>query len=140
MPQDLRPGTVRRQAWPDTAANDNVSSGPLPSSVLPPDARAIIETMPVATNQSGRARSTQWRLRFAPRSRPFVDPLTGWTGGCDPLAHVVLRFPSLEAAELYCRLQQLRFEVRWPTQLQRSLPTAAIKPDSCNNKERTRHA
>jgi len=92
MARNLRPGPVRRQARPDTAANDNISSGPLPSSVLPPDARAIIETVPVATNQSGRARSTQWRLCFAPRSRPFIDPLTGWTGGYDPLVYVVLRF------------------------------------------------
>lgn len=112
--RDQRPGPVRYEAPPAAAANDNVSLGPAPSSALPPDARAIIEPVPIATNQSGRAHCNQWRLRFAARARPFVDPLTGWTGGCDPLVHVVLRFPSLEAAELYCRLQQVPCEVRGP--------------------------
>lgn len=101
------------------AANDNSVRAPAPSSALPPDALAIVEPVPVAINQGGRRQRGKWRLRFAARARPFVDPLTGWTGGCDPLAHLELRFPSREAAELYCRRQQLRFEVRgrasaWP--------------------------
>ncbi len=114
LARDLRPGPARRGTRPIQAANDNGLARPAWSSALPPYARAIIEPVAIATNQGGRAHRDQWRLRFAPRSLPFVDPLTGWTGGCDPLAHVVLRFPSLEAAELYCRLQQLPFEVRGP--------------------------
>lgn len=127
LARDLRPGPAGREARPEPAANDNGAPGPHPSSALPADALAIIEPTPIATTQSGRARCAHWRLRFAPRSRPFVDPLTGWTGGYDPLAHLVLRFPSLEAAEHYCRLQQLRFEVRRPAS--RSAPMMTIKPD-----------
>jgi hypothetical protein len=118
MARDQRPGPVERHTRSKPAANDNGVYAPHPSSALPPDALAIIEPVPVATNQSGRAYRDQWRLRFAARARPFVDPLTGWTGGGDPLAHVVLRFPSLDAAECYCHLQQLRFEVRRPAQAQ----------------------
>lgn len=103
-------------------ANDNECvcldpGGPAPSSqlrssALPPDAEAVIEPVPVATNQSGRARAGEWRLRFKPRRAPTVDPLTGWTGGADPLAHVTLRFPSREAAERFCTRQGIRFDAR----------------------------
>ncbi len=140
MARDRRPGPVRRKARPALAANDNDLPGPAPSSALPPDALAIIEPAPIPSNQGGRAHCHRWRLRFAPRSRSFVDPLTGWTGGCDPLAHVVLRFPSLETAERYCHLQQLRFEVRQPA------PRGAFdniddqRIDPVISKERTRNA
>lgn len=114
------------------AANDNGT--PAPASALPPDALAIIEPVPVATNQSGRAQRGKWRLRFAARARPFVDPLTGWNGGCDPLAHLELRFPRREAAELYCRGQQLRFEVRGRA------PAWPATPSLSTSKERTTDA
>lgn len=139
MARDLRPGPVRREARPETAANDNGVPRPHPSSALPPDALAIIEPTPIATNQSGRARRDRWRLRFAARARSFVDPLTGWTGGSDPLAHLVLRFPTLEAAERYCRLQHLRFEVLQPAS--RSARAMPIRPDPFGeHQERSRHA
>ncbi|WP_237241396.1 MULTISPECIES: NADH dehydrogenase ubiquinone Fe-S protein 4 [Sphingomonadaceae] len=72
---------------------------------------AIIEPMPIATNQGGRARRGQWRVRFEPRCPPFIDPLTGWTGGRDPLAHVELRFQDRGAAERYCRSTGLIFRL-----------------------------
>ncbi len=111
---ELRPAhtSASGAAW---AANDNAVRTPALASALPPDALAIIEPVPVATNQGGRAQRGKWRLRFAERARPFVDPLTGWTGGCDPLAHVELRFPSLAAAEHHCHGQQLRFNLRGRT-------------------------
>ncbi|HEY0959214.1 MAG TPA: NADH dehydrogenase ubiquinone Fe-S protein 4 [Novosphingobium sp.] len=95
------------------AANDNrPRSGPSSTSALPSDALAIIEPVPIAVNQAGRARANRWRLRFAERWRPRVDPLTGWTGGGDPLAQIELRFPDLEAAERYCRREGVPFERR----------------------------
>jgi hypothetical protein len=127
MARDLRPGLIQYEARSKPAANDNGVHAPRSSSALPSGALAIIEPTLIATIQSGRARRNQWRLRFAAQARPFVDPLTGWTGGSDPLAHVVLRFPSLETAELYCRLQQLRFEVRRPGGAPRSAPIATVK-------------
>jgi hypothetical protein len=112
------PGALRSQG----EANDNervrlVPGGPAPSaaigsSALPPDAEAVIEPAPVATNQSGRARAGEWRLWFKPRHAPTIDPLTGWTGGVDPLAHVTLRFPSREAAEQFCTRQGIKFDAR----------------------------
>jgi hypothetical protein len=103
------------------AANDNNASK-APSALdtdwrryaraLPPDAFAIIEPDPLGSRLGGRAREGRWRLRFRERYRWFVDPLTGWTGGCDPLAHLTLEFPSRETAESYCLRQGLPFEVR----------------------------
>ena len=66
-------------------ANDNVASevsSPFDTawrryaSALPTDAFAIIEPDPLAGRSGGRAREGRWRLRFRPRSRPFVDPLS----------------------------------------------------------------
>ncbi|WP_415640344.1 NADH dehydrogenase ubiquinone Fe-S protein 4 [Sphingomonas paucimobilis] len=90
-------------------------------SSLPEDARAVIEPLPTATNQGGRARKNQWRLRFQQRKKPFVDWLMGWTGGEDPLVHIDLRFPSREAAIRYCERLDLPYEVHEP-------PPATITP------------
>lgn len=91
-------------------ANDN-HAGPCASSALPSDAHAVIEPVPLAINQGGRGRRGQWRVRFVPRWRPVADPLTGWTGGGDPLETIELRFPDLETAADYCRRQGLEFSI-----------------------------
>lgn len=83
-------------------------------SVLPEDARAIIEPMPTATNLIGRARKGQWRLHFPQRKKPFVDWLTGWSGGEDPLVQIELRFPTREAAERYCERLNLPCSIHKP--------------------------
>jgi hypothetical protein len=57
------------------------------------------------------AQCCQWVLDFEPRWRQELDPLMGWSGGGDPLAHVSLRFPSCEAAIAYAQRQGLAFEV-----------------------------
>src|SRR3546814_14982257 len=71
-------------------ANDN-HTGPDPSSALPREACAMIEPVLPATNQGGRGRREQWKVRFAPRWRPVADPLTGWAGGGAPLETIELR-------------------------------------------------
>src|SRR5260221_3369647 len=58
---------------------------------------------------SGNARSRDWKLRFEPRSRPFIEPLMGWTGCDDTLSQVELTFPSATAAIAYARRQGLRY-------------------------------
>lgn len=105
-------------------------------SCLPEDAVAIIEPDPLS-GHPGRARRHRWRIRFRARSRPFADPLTGWTGGTDPLANLVLDFPTREAAERYCRRLALAFESR-PTPKQRPIKPAlqafeeqALRPLCC---------
>lgn len=115
--RDLGPGPSLQPGgtWRETralAANDNRRSGPSHASALPSDAFAIIEPVPMPVNQAGRAQEGTWRLRFAERWRPRIDPLTGWTGGGDPLAQIELRFPDREAAERYCRREGVPFELR----------------------------
>lgn len=115
-----RPDGLARDFGSGPFANDN-HGGPCASSALPLEAQAVIEPVPLATNQGGRSRRGQWRVRFAPRWRPVADPLTGWTGGGDPLETIELRFPNLEAAANYCQRQGLRFSVHGATRRQRPL-------------------
>lgn len=100
------------------SANDN-HAGPSGSSALPSNARATVEPVPPATSQGGRARRGQWRVRFAPRWQPEADPLTGWSGGGDPLGTIELRFADLDTASDYCRRQGLEFSVRGAAPVQR---------------------
>jgi hypothetical protein len=88
--------------------------------MLPTDAWAIIEPVPFGVNQSGRANANQWRLRFGPRWNPKADPLTGWTGGSDPLVQMELRFANRDAAELYCRRANIPFEIRGSSDVRRA--------------------
>lgn len=108
------------QVVPAVAANDNQWPAEHRICALPSDARAIIEPLPIGTNRAGRAQASRWRLRFAPRWRPKADPLSSWTGGGDPLAQVELRFATPHAAERYCRIQGIPFEIRDPAGIRRS--------------------
>lgn len=127
--RDFGPGPSLRiamaEGMPAVAANDNQPPAAHRMSALPPDARAIIESLPVGINQAGRAHASRWRLRFAPRWRPEPDPLTGWTGGGDPLTQVELRFASRSAAERYCRSEGIPFEIRGLAGLRRA-PTPSL--------------
>jgi len=136
--RDFGPGPSQQpapaQAAPAVAANDNHACIAHRASTLPPDARAIIEPMPFGINQSGRARASLWRLRFAPRWRAGADPLTGWTGGGDPLAQVELRFADLDAAERYCRHVGVPFEIRGSAMSRQSITsclTSEAPPRLC---------
>ncbi|WP_188236633.1 NADH dehydrogenase ubiquinone Fe-S protein 4 [Sphingopyxis sp. LK2115] len=81
--------------------------------LIPDDVRAIVEPVPRrASSTSGRRFRDRWRVRFVPRWAPSIDPLTGWTGGGDPLATVELQFASRRSAELYCRRAGIPFESR----------------------------
>lgn len=101
-----------RDFSPGPSANDNAL---VAGSALPLDARAIVEPVPIATNQGGRAGHGRWRVRFQPRWGPSADPLTGWTGGGDPLDTIQLRFPDRLSAEAYCRRQGLAFRCHGET-------------------------
>lgn len=99
-----RPDGLARDFGSGPIANDN-HAGPDASSALPPDAQAVIEPVPRATDRGGRGWRGQGRVRFAPRWRPVADPLTGWTGGGDPLETIELSFSDMETAADYCRRQ-----------------------------------
>nr|WP_120218748.1 NADH dehydrogenase ubiquinone Fe-S protein 4 [Sphingopyxis sp. FD7] len=93
---------------------------------IPDDVRAIVEPVPwLASSGSGRRFRDRWRVRFAPRWAPSIDPLTGWTGGGDPLATVELHFASRRSAEAYCRRAGIPFKSRGAPP---SLPRAAKLP------------
>ena len=76
-------------------------------AAFPPGTRTMIRRRDRPVNQIGRARQDEWLLRFDPQSRLFVDPLTGWTGGSDPLRHVELSFATLEQAIRYAERHAL---------------------------------
>lgn len=82
------------------------------TSTLPRDARAIIEREPRSMPQSAPAHRRGWRLRFDRRLPHGVDPLTGWTTGADPVAHLNLRFPDVASAIRYAERHDLPYEVR----------------------------
>lgn len=51
--------------------------------------------------QSGKARTSQWVLEFAPAEARKADPLMGWAGSADTQVQVKLDFPSLADAQAY---------------------------------------
>jgi hypothetical protein len=106
----MREATTNQQ--PDARRNYVGPSVARVSSAIPEDARAIIEREARPVNQSGRARDRGWRLRFDRRVPNGVDPLTGWTTGADPLAHVSLRFPDPASAIRYAERHDLPYEIR----------------------------
>lgn len=120
-----RPDDLARDFGSGPPANDN-HTGPSASSALPPDARAVIEPVPRATNQGGLGGRGQWRVRFAPRWRPVADPLTGWTGGGDPLETIELRFLDAETAASYCQRQGLDFSLHGAPGRQHPLPSRLL--------------
>jgi hypothetical protein len=61
--------------------------------------------------QSGKARSGKWVLAFESARRQRPDPLTGWAGGAETQAQVVLTFPTLEAATAYAVAENIHYHV-----------------------------
>lgn len=65
---------------------------------------------------SGRAKTRWWVVEFEPRDRPEAERLVGWVGSPDTEQQVMLRFPTREAAEQYCRRRGLGYEIEEPHQ------------------------
>lgn len=92
------------------------AGGPLGPPVPPfPGSDAWIDPPEWSPNTSARFGARDWRLTFEPRARPSVDPLTGWSGGGDPLLQVALRFPSRAAAVAYAQRHALPVTVAGPS-------------------------
>lgn len=77
------------------------------------------------------ANTRRWKLRFEPRTAPFVDPLMGWIGGTDTLSQIELDFPSAEAAVAYAKRQGLNFIVQGPAEKTQLLPDDAMDIGIC---------
>jgi hypothetical protein len=95
------------------AAGIGHNRGPswLPRSFIPRDATAIIRKEERSPMTSGKRRTRKWTLTFERRTAPFIEPLMGWTGGDDPLAHVELSFPTRAAAVAFAERQRLNYRL-----------------------------
>jgi len=62
---------------------------------------ARIFQRPKNAMQSGKARSDDWVLEFAPSEARRADPLMGWAGSGDTQVQVVLTFASQAEAQAY---------------------------------------
>jgi hypothetical protein len=124
----LRTLKSAQERWSDRVGAPRV---PLTSPIFPPDAIALIYKPARSAMTSGTARCREWKLRFARRSAPFVEPLMGWIGGDDPLVQVELSFPSAAAAAAYARRQGLKFELQGndiPSNLQEIATSTPARP------------
>lgn len=110
-----------------TSGAENTHRFTLPA--FPPDARAVIYRPSRSVMTSGLANTCHWVLEFEPRSREFIDPLTGWTGGKDPLRHVRLSFPDREAAIAYAQREGLPFSVYEPQEPRPAQCSAGKQPE-----------
>ena len=64
--------------------------------------------------QSGRARTRQWIVEFAPGAAQRPDELMGWCGRGDTNRQVRLRFDSREEAVAYAEKRGLAYQVEAP--------------------------
>lgn len=73
--------------------------------------QARIYQRPKNAMQSGRARTEQWLLEFAPAEAKQPDPLTGWAGSGDTREQVRLNFASSADAVAYAEKKGWPFVV-----------------------------
>ena len=64
--------------------------------------------------QSGRAKTHDWVLEFAPAAAQSADPLMGWIGQGDTSRQVQLRFATEEEAIAYCKKRGLDYDIEEP--------------------------
>ena len=124
MNVELKPRTISFSVPVRVPANDNAERKPeYPQAPR----RAVIYKPARSAMTSGRAGTKRWLLEFEPQSAPSIEPLMGWTGNTDPMAHMTLRFPTREAAVAYAQRAGLDYEVRDVTKPIKS-HVAAAKP------------
>ena len=63
------------------------------------------------TMQSGKARTREWILEFAPASARTPDPLTGWTSTTDMDGEVRLTFETSDEAAAYATKHGIAFQL-----------------------------
>ena len=64
--------------------------------------------------QSGKAKTRDWLLEFAPASARKSDPLMGWTQSSDMNGQICLSFDTREEAVAYAQSHGLAFQVFEP--------------------------
>lgn len=103
--------------WTGPAANAALNRLPAASAGArcEPDApRVAIHRPGRSVMQAGRAHERRWLLEFEPESRPWIEPLMGWTASADTRQQVRLSFPTREAAIAFAGRQGWRWRVREP--------------------------
>lgn len=75
--------------------------------------------------QSGKARTRDWVLEFAPASARVSDPLMGWTLTDDTSAQVRLSFETRDESVAYAQRHGLAFQVTEPKAPRRILKAYA---------------
>jgi hypothetical protein len=79
---------------------------------LLPTGPAVIYKPARSAMTSGRRGTKRWVLQFERRRPLRIEPLMGWTGGDDPMAHVELKFGSLRSAIRYAERLGLSYSVQ----------------------------
>jgi hypothetical protein len=64
--------------------------------------------------QSGKAKTRDWLLEFAPSSARNSDPLMGWTQSTDMNGQIRLSFDTRDEAVAYAQAHGLAFQVFKP--------------------------
>ncbi len=64
--------------------------------------------------QSGRTKTTTWRLEFELTAAREVEPLMGWTASSDMRQQLRMNFDSEAAAVAYCERHGVDYQVREP--------------------------
>jgi hypothetical protein len=75
--------------------------------------------------QSGRAKTHEWVLTFAPASARIPDPLMGWTSSDDMNAEVTLTFETKDKAVVYAQKHGIAFQVFEPHEPKRVIKAYA---------------
>jgi ETC complex I subunit conserved region len=104
------------RAMPLVPGTSVPATGPFPSVRIYQPARSVMQSGP------GRRR---WVLEFERAVPPFVDPLTGWTGGTDPFAQIRLDFPDLHSAVAFAERHGWRYQIEEPPPRRISLKSYA---------------
>ncbi len=76
--------------------------------------KAIVYRPSKTAMQSGRAKTTIWRLEFDPTAPRQVEPLMGWTASADTRQQLRMNFESEAAAIAYCERHGIAYEIREP--------------------------
>jgi hypothetical protein len=75
--------------------------------------------------QSGKAKTRDWVLEFAPASALKADPLMGWTQSSDMNGQINLSFDSRDDAVAYAQANGIPFQVIEPKTPKRIIKTYA---------------
>jgi len=80
--------------------------------------------------QSGRAKSRDWVLEFAPSMAKRPDPLMGWSSTGDTTTQIHLNFESRDEAVAYAKRHGIAFQVREARETPRKIKSYASNFDA----------